>query len=149
MTDDAITTTTCRCGQLRITVHGAPMLTGACHCAGCQAMTASAFSLGVMYHQDAVVIEGDTVLGGMKADSKHHCCRNCLGWMFTRAEAFGPMINIHSAALGQLQDTAPFMETCASESLAWVKTGAAHSFAQFPDLDQLPALLAEFAATRS
>jgi hypothetical protein len=35
----------CRCGQVRIKVSSAPFLTMACHCTGCQRMTARAFSL--------------------------------------------------------------------------------------------------------
>ena len=48
-------TGSCRCGKVGISVTGAPMLTMACHCSGCQRMTASAFSLSSLYHQDAVI----------------------------------------------------------------------------------------------
>lgn len=140
------TTASCRCGQVTITVRGEPAMTGACHCTGCQAMTGSAFVLGAMYHGDAVSIEGETVLGGLKAASKHHCCAECLSWVFTRAEGFAPFINIHMAALGGLPHAPPFMETCTDEKLAWVNTGAEHSFPGFPAPEQFPELLAGFAA---
>ena len=35
----------CRCGQTRIRVSQPPLLAAACHCTGCQRMSASAFSL--------------------------------------------------------------------------------------------------------
>ena len=142
------TEATCRCGQVRVAINGAPAITAACHCTGCQAMTASAFSLGVMYHQAAVNIEGDTVLGGLKGESQHHCCANCLSWMYTKARAFGPMITIHSSALAEFDEQPPFMEVCTDEKLSWVNLGAAHSFARFPPPDQFSRLLAEFGASR-
>ncbi|SDE26050.1 Uncharacterized conserved protein [Paracoccus isoporae] len=142
-------TATCRCGQVKITVQGPPAVTNACHCTGCQAMTSSAFSLGVMYHGDAVTIEGETVMGGLKGDaSQHHCCANCLSWVFTRAEGFAPFINIHSAMLGDLARQPPFIEVWTDEKLDWVETGAAHSFAQFPPPGDMPGLLQEFARSR-
>ena len=42
----------CRCGEVRIRVTAPPILTGACHCTGCQKMTASAFSLTVTVPAD-------------------------------------------------------------------------------------------------
>src|SRR3546814_9366082 len=35
----------CRCGGIQLEITAAPLLTMACHCVGCQKMTASAFSL--------------------------------------------------------------------------------------------------------
>ena len=35
----------CRCAQVRFSISAPPLLTMACHCTGCQKMTASAFSL--------------------------------------------------------------------------------------------------------
>ena len=37
----------CRCGQVRLKLSAPPLLTAACHCTGCQRMTASAFSLSI------------------------------------------------------------------------------------------------------
>ena len=34
----------CRCGRVRFHLDGAPWIESACHCRGCQQMTASAFS---------------------------------------------------------------------------------------------------------
>ena len=31
----------CRCGQVRFRIDGGPLITMACHCTGCQRMTAS------------------------------------------------------------------------------------------------------------
>jgi hypothetical protein len=37
----------CRCGRVRLRITALPLLTMACHCTGCQRMTAGAFSLSV------------------------------------------------------------------------------------------------------
>ena len=37
-------TATCRCGQLRIDVHGEPLGVGVCHCFSCQRRTGSVFA---------------------------------------------------------------------------------------------------------
>ena len=57
----------CRCGAVRIRVTRPPMLTGACHCTGCQTMSASAYSLTVTVPADGFeVMKGEPVLGGLK-----------------------------------------------------------------------------------
>ena len=45
----------CRCGRVRLRVEAPPLITMACHCTGCQRMSASAFSLTVQY-----VLRGST-----------------------------------------------------------------------------------------
>jgi len=55
----------CRCGEVRIRVTRPPLLTGACHCAGCQRMSASAFSLTVTLPSDGFeLVAGAPVPGG-------------------------------------------------------------------------------------
>ena len=50
----------CRCGEIRFRVTKAPLVTGICHCRGCQRMTASAFSTTLTLPQDALEItKGD------------------------------------------------------------------------------------------
>ncbi len=39
----------CRCGQIQFEVNAEPLITMACHCTGCQRMTASTFSLSTLY----------------------------------------------------------------------------------------------------
>ncbi|TRW98145.1 GFA family protein [Paracoccus sp. M683] len=138
----------CRCGAVRLMVRGRPMLTMACHCTGCQRMTASAFSLSSLYHQDVVTIEGETLLGGLQGDLQHHCCASCLSWAFTRADFLGPLINIRSTMLDGAAVEKPFIECWLDEKLPWVTIGAVHAYPQFPPTDQIPALMAEFAAQR-
>ena len=147
MTETQITTGSCRCGRLRLTVQGAPLMTFACHCTGCQRMTASAFSLSAMYPEAAVTIEGDAVLGGMRGELRHHFCPSCLSWVYTTAPIMGPMVNIRSTMLdgGPAQEPA-FIECWTSEKLPWASTPAIESFAQLPEPQAFPRLLQAYAA---
>ena len=75
----------CRCGEVRIKVTAPPLLTMACHCTGCQTMSASAFSLSVSLPSDGFeVIAGEPVLGGLRGEHRHYFCPACKSWMFTR-----------------------------------------------------------------
>lgn len=141
------TTGSCRCGQVRITVRGPAIMTFACHCAGCQRMTSSAFSLSAFYPDDAVTIAGETVLGGLKNPQlAHHFCPNCQSWLFTRSAYLGPVVNLRSTMLeGGPADEPPFIETWTAEKRPWAETGATHSFAGFPPPADFGPLMAEFA----
>jgi len=58
----------CRCGQVRVRISAPPMLSMACHCAGCQKMTASAFALTATIPAAGFeVIQGEPVVGGLHA----------------------------------------------------------------------------------
>lgn len=50
----------CLCGKVRFRITAPPLLTIACHCKGCQRLTASAFSLSVGVPADGFeVTQGD------------------------------------------------------------------------------------------
>lgn len=138
----------CRCGKVRFDVDGGPLITMACHCTGCQRMTASAFSLSALYPADRFrVTTGEPVIGGLKGeDVKHHFCPDCMSWLFTRPAAFPDFVNVRATMMDDCSGYAPFIETQTAEKLPWATTGAAHSFDRFPPMEAFPALMAEFAA---
>jgi hypothetical protein len=136
----------CRCGQVRIEVSAAPLITMACHCRGCQKMSASAFSLSVAVPVDGFrVAEGETVIGGLHGASRHHFCPHCLAWMFTRPEGLDFLVNLRTTMLDAPGTFAPFVETCTDEKLPWAETPAAHSYPGFPPMEDMERLLAEYA----
>src|SRR3546814_14815235 len=53
--------------------------------------------------------------------------------------------NVRPSMLDDFAWFEPFIESYTSEALPWAKTGAKHSFAEFPGLDDYVPLLAEFA----
>ncbi len=119
----------------------------ACHCTGCQRMTASAFSLSSLFASDAFQITaGEPVIGGLHGPTRHFFCPRCLSWLFTRPDGMEDFVNVRSTLLDDARSYRPFLETYTSEKLEWAQTGAAHSFETFPPEERFPALLAEFAS---
>jgi hypothetical protein len=133
---------------MRFRIGKAPLLTLACHCSGCRHMSASAFSTTVVLPTDGIeLIAGDPVIGGVQGEQvHHHHCDWCKSWVFTRIMPEQGFINVRAGALDDPSWFALFVETCASEALPLAKTGARHSYPQFPAIEQYGPLLAEFAA---
>jgi len=137
----------CRCDHVRIRVSKSPLITTACHCRGCQRMSASAFSLTAIFPADAFeVSQGEPVIGGLHGPDAHHFfCPKCLTWMFTRPEPLPQIVNVRPTMFDDHSWFAPFMETYTSAKLPWAFTGARHSFAEQPPLEAYAPLIQEFA----
>ena len=136
----------CRCGQVRFTVEGRPLLTMACHCTGCQRMTASAFSLSALFPAMRFeVTAGDPVIGGLHGPTRHFFCPHCMSWLFTRPEGMDEFVNVRATMLDDAPLYRPFVETYTREALPWARTSAVRSYEKLPPMKQYPALLAEYA----
>ncbi|QEL21572.1 GFA family protein [Bosea sp. F3-2] len=136
----------CRCGRTRISISAPPLLASACHCHGCQRMSASAFSLTLAVPAAGfAVTQGEPVLGGLKGATRHFFCRYCLSWMFTCPEQLDDLVNLRPSMLDDHGWFAPFVEVWTSHKLPWATTSAAHSFATQPDFPAYGALMAEYA----
>jgi hypothetical protein len=131
----------CRCGRVRIKVSAPPLLTMACHCSGCQKMSASAFSLtAAVPNQGFEVTQGETVIGGLHGDAQHNFCPHCMSWMFTRPAGM-PFVNLRPTMLDDHLDFRPFIESYTSERLPWAATPAVHSFEKFPPMEAYGGLM--------
>lgn len=141
-------TGSCRCGATVIEAAAAPVLTAACHCRGCQKMSASAFSLTAMFPAAAFrVVQGDPVPGGAKGDElTHYCCPDCLSWMFTRITGFDEFVNVRPVMFDDCSWFAPFIETWTAAQLPSVSVAAEHSYDEFPSMEEFAALLEAYAA---
>ncbi|MCA1370020.1 GFA family protein [Bradyrhizobium sp. BRP14] len=136
----------CRCGQVRVKVTAPPLLTMACHCTGCQRMTASAFSLSVAIPSEGfAVTRGEPVIGGLHGATRHYFCPHCMSWMFTRPEGMDWFVNLRATMLDDASWFTPFIETWTSEGLSWAATPAVHSYAALPALEDYDGLLREYA----
>ena len=127
----------CRCGQVEIRIARPPILTAACHCTGCQRMTASAFSLSVAIPEDGFEItSGEPVRGGLHGDdARHFHCPHCMSWMFTRVGSGAKgFVNLRPTMLDDASWFVPFIESYTSEKLPWAATPAIHSFEKFPPM---------------
>jgi hypothetical protein len=138
----------CRCGQVKIAISAAPLMTAACHCTGCQTMSSSAFSLTAIIPSDAfAVIAGDTVIGGLRGpELHHHFCPSCMTWMFTRHESFHDLVNVRPTMLEHSSWFSPFIETMTKERLPWARTPARYQFESFPPMEEFQSLMQEFAS---
>ena len=137
----------CRCGQVRFRVEAAPLLTLACHCKGCQRMTASAYSLSAAIPSPGfAVTQGEPVIGGLHGEIRHFCCPHCMSWMFTKMPGLDMFVNVRATLLDDAGWFTPFVETCTEEMLPWAMTPAKHSYSGFPPFEDFEMLTAEFAA---
>ena len=135
----------CRCGQVRISVSAPPLVTMACHCTGCQKMSASGFSLTAAIPAEGfAVVEGEPVIGGLHGASRHYFCPHCLTWMFTRPEDIDWFVNVRPTMLEGAEDFAPFIETWVAEKLSFAETGAVHSYETLPPVEDYERLMGEF-----
>lgn len=126
----------CRCGQVRVRISAPPLLTMACHCAGCQRMSSSAYSLTAAIPTDGFeVIAGEPVIGGLHGEARHYFCPHCMSWMFTRAEGLDWFVNLRPTMLDEPDWFVPFIETWTSEKLPWATTAATHSFEKLPEME--------------
>lgn len=124
----------CRCGSVRFRVTEAPLITMACHCTGCQRMSASAFSLSVAVPTAGFdVTRGETVLGGLNRDM-HQFCPSCMSWVFTRPVGMDWFVNVRATMLDEHGWYEPFVETFTREKLPWASTPARRSFETLPEM---------------
>jgi hypothetical protein len=136
----------CRCGQVRLRISAPPLLTMACHCTGCQRMTASAYSLSAAIPTEGFsVTQGEPVIGGLHGASRHYFCPYCMSWMFTRAEGMDWFVNLRATMLDDPSWFTPFIETWTSEKLPWATTPAVHSFAKLPEFHEFKGLTDAYA----
>ena len=136
----------CRCGQTRIRVSAPPLLAAACHCTGCQRMSASAFSLTLAIPSEGFsVTGGNPVIGGLHGPTRHFFCPRCMIWMFTRPDGMDEFVNLRPSMLDEHSWFVPFIEVWTQERLAWASTPAVHSFATQPLFEDYAKLIGEFA----
>jgi hypothetical protein len=138
----------CRCGRVRLEVTLPPLLASACHCAGCQRMSASAFSLSLAVPAAGFrVTAGEPAIGGMHGATRHYFCPHCMSWMFTRPEGMDEIVNLRPSMLDEHRWFVPFVEVYRAEGLAWAKTPAVHSFETLPAPDAWAGFIEEYART--
>lgn len=136
----------CRCDEVRIKVDVPPMIAAACHCTGCQRMTASAYSLSAAFPSTAFSItRGEPVIGGLHGAARHYFCQHCMSWMFTRPEGLDAFVNVRITMFDDASWFTPFIETMTSERLPWATTPAVHSFKRFPPVESYDTLMKEYA----
>jgi len=137
----------CRCGRVRFEIGSPPIITMACHCTGCQRMSASAFSLSAAVASDAFsVTQGDTAIGGLHGPTRHFFCAYCMSWLFTRPDGLEQIVNVRTTMLDDPSPYPPYIETYTSEKLHWAVTPAVRSFEEFPPFESYEKLVRDYQA---
>jgi hypothetical protein len=137
----------CRCGAVRLEADGAPLITMACHCVGCQRMTGGAFSVSSFYPADRfAVTQGETVRGGMKIGPDHQFCPECMSWLFTTAKEIEGFVNVRSTMFDDAAQHRPYVEVYRGEGMPEATSGAPHCYEGFPPESEFPVLIAEYGA---
>lgn len=142
-----VRTASCRCGRVTFQLEGEPLITSACHCGGCQRMTASAYSLSIGYPRSALhVTAGEDQLsrGGLQQEHRHFYCGFCKSWLFSEIAGVDDFVNVRTTMLDHPPTEPPFVEMCRSESFDWAKTGAERSYDSFPAMEEWPTLISEY-----
>jgi hypothetical protein len=134
----------CRCNEVELRISATPLMTGACHCRGCQRMSSSAYSLSVAIPTPGFeVTRGEPVIGGLRNPAqKHFFCPRCMTWMFTRA--MPEFVNVRATLLDDATWFSPFMETWTRTRLPWASTPAVRSYEEFPPMEDYEKLISEF-----
>jgi hypothetical protein len=137
----------CRCERVRVRVTAPPLMTMACHCTGCQRMSASAYSLSVLVlAQGFAVTKGEPVVGGLHGKDRHMFCAHCKSWMFTLPSGLEHLVNLRPTMLDERGWFVPFIETFTQEKLAWATTPAVYSFPMVPGMGEYTGMMEDFAA---
>jgi hypothetical protein len=135
----------CRCGKVRFRVSAPPLLAAACHCTGCQTMSASAYSMSLAVPSDGfAILAGEPVIGGLHGEARHYFCGWCMSWMFTRPQGLDEIVNLRPTMLDDHGWFVPFAEFWTSEKLPWVTTAAVHSYATMAAPEEFPALVEQY-----
>jgi hypothetical protein len=136
----------CRCGEVRFRVTAPPVLSAACHCAGCQRMAASAYALTLSLNVDGFkVIKGEPVLGGLRQEPKHYHCSACKSWMFTKPSSLPWLVNLRPTMLDHHAWVRPFVDFFRDEGFPWAETGAKYSWRGRIDDAEIQKAVAEYA----
>ena len=136
----------CRCDEVRIRITKPPLITMACHCSGCQVMSASAFSLSIGLPADGLeILSGEPVLGGLRQAHRQYFCPSCKSWMFTRPSGLDWLLNLRPSLLESHHWYVPFIEVMTAEKLPWARTSATHSYDTAPEAAEFELLMQAFA----
>jgi hypothetical protein len=131
---------------VRFEAQGAPLVTMACHCIGCQRMTGGAFSLSSLYPDDRFqILEGETVRGGLKTGPNHRFCASCMSWLYTVPDGFEGFANVRSSLFADAAEHRPYVEMWTREALPLAQSGAEVKYETVPDEAQFGDLMASYA----
>ncbi len=82
-----MSTVTCPCGAIELSLSGAPLAQFYCHCDDCRKMTSGAYAAESVYRQDAVTVTRGTPAVWTLLRNPRHYCAHCGGRLFIEVPA--------------------------------------------------------------
>lgn len=116
----------CHCGQIKFEAEVDPDRTMICHCADCQALSATAFRVNVPAKtEDFRILQGApreyVKVGDSGARRSQGFCANCGAQLYaTAAEAPRALYMLRVGTIDQRQDLAPKSQSWRRSALAWL-----------------------------
>lgn len=137
----------CRCGDVVFRITEAPLVTMACHCRGCQRMSAGPYSLSALVPESGfALVSGAPVPGGADPGFGHEVCPRCATWLWTRPKALSGVLLVRATLFDDVSWIAPYVEVETATRLPFAETGAALSYPGFPPPDAQGEIVASYAA---
>ena len=137
MADLPLSTGSCLCGAVTLTVSAKPNMMLQCHCLDCQKATGSGHASYAMFAEDDVAVEGEASEHTVTADSgskmTRYFCPTCGGRVFGRNSARPGIISIPVGCLNDRSWYSPQAVIYASRRLDWDITSD-----EIPNFEKMP-----------
>jgi hypothetical protein len=119
----------CLCGAIRYRVTGSPLSVSICHCVNCQRNSGSAFSVNVVFPEDALTVEGVPAVYEDRGDTgeivRRLFCGTCGTPLESRSVFSSPGYAVLKA--GTFDNPGQFVPDCelyCISAVAWWNAGA-------------------------
>jgi hypothetical protein len=134
------------CGQVKLRITAAPLMSMACHCRGCQRLTSGPYSLTLMVPKSGFEVEGATEIGALhKPEMQHLFCGHCKNWVYSEGQRIAGLVNLRSTMLADASWVVPYVESNVTQKLPGVVSGATHAYGEFPPEQDRQKLMEGFA----
>ncbi len=130
----------CLCGAVRYECSAEPMMTGHCHCKGCQKMTGSAFATAFAVPIDARRVTGEVRYYEVTADSgniaRRGFCPECGSWLFGGSSGMPGLAVIMAGSMDDPSWLKPSMNIFTTCAQPWAHMNP--ELAKFPGMPEMP-----------
>ncbi|MGK0171547.1 MAG: hypothetical protein ACI9W2_003277 [Gammaproteobacteria bacterium] len=121
-------TGSCQCADVTYSANEAPVLTLACHCKDCQKLSATAYSVTVLFREEAFSIEGELRAYESFADSGKrkigYFCPRCGSRIYNLDPDAPKLVRLKPGTLDNTEIPEPQAHVWTSRKQPWVKIPA-------------------------
>jgi hypothetical protein len=114
----------CQCGQINYKITSPPLWVGVCHCTECQKLSASAFSITLVFASKSFEVEGELKHWERSSASGHrniaHFCPTCGNRIYHTNPDQPEIIRLKGGTLSNTKIIRPSAHTWVREKQDWV-----------------------------